>query len=149
MAKTYQMAGDSSTKKSAEERFWRRFVDRVRTNGVKEAALRWHVRRAEAYLTAFSGKRLGWHTREDVTGYLAQAGRIGRIVDWQFAQIVDAIRNLRVTARAPVAAQVDWGFWRDSARNLAPDRPTIARKGSHRCRLRRATMTPRPTGTAH
>jgi hypothetical protein len=122
------MADDSATKKSAEERFWERFLDRARTNGVKEAALRWHVRRAEAYLKAFPGKRLGQHTREDVTGYLAQAGRIDRILDWQFVQIVDAIQNLLLTARAPVAAQVDWGFWRDSARNLPPEHPTIARE---------------------
>ena len=73
MAKTYQMADDRATRKSDEERFGARFVDRARTNGVKQAALRWHVRRAEAYLKAFTGKRLGQHTREDVTGYLKQA----------------------------------------------------------------------------
>ena len=76
MARTYQTADDNATKKPAEERFWARFVDRARTNGVKEAALRWHVRRAEAYLKAFPGKRLSQHTREDVTGYLEEAQEI-------------------------------------------------------------------------
>ena len=111
-------------------RFWDKFSDRARKNGVKDTAVRWHVRHAEVYLKAFPDKRLGQHTREDVTGYLKRAGELDRTADWQFVQIVDAIQNLLVTARAPVADQVDWGFWRDSARTLAPDHPTIAREAS-------------------
>ncbi len=86
------------------------------------------MRRAEDYLKAFPDKRLAEHTRGDVAGYLEQAGRLDRIADWQFVQIVDAIQNLLATARSPVAGEVDWGFWRDSARSLAPDHPTIARE---------------------
>jgi hypothetical protein len=42
--------------------------------------------------------------------------------------MVDAVENLLRTARAPVAAEVDWAFWRDSARSLGRDHPTIARE---------------------
>jgi len=124
------MSSPRTTANGAVERFWDRFVDRIRKTGVKEPAVRWYVRRAEDYLKAFPGKRLADHTSEDVTGYLEQAGRLDRITDWQFVQIIDAVETLLVTAKAPVAAQVDWGFWRDSARALAPDHPTIAREGS-------------------
>jgi integrase len=37
---------------------------------------------------------------------------------------------LLVTVRAPVAEEVDWGFWRDSARTLGSDHPTIAREAA-------------------
>jgi integron integrase len=71
---------------------------------------------------------LAEHSVADVTEYLARTGRLDGIKDWQFVQAVDAIQNLLETARAPVAGQVDWGFWRDSARALEPDHPTIARE---------------------
>ncbi len=122
------MSSAQTTAASAEARFWERFVERLRRSGVKEHALRWHVRRAEEYLKAFPDKRLREHTRSDVTGYLERTGRLGRITDWQFGQIVDAIQNLLLTARSPVVAEVDWGFWHDSARTLAPGHPTIARE---------------------
>jgi len=122
------IVGDSSH--DAVSRFWRKFVDQARKSGVKETAVRWQVRHAETYLKAFPDKRLGQHTREDVDGYLKQAGELDRMADWRFVQIVDAIQNLLVTARAPVAREVDWGFWRDSARTLAIDHPTIAREAS-------------------
>ncbi len=88
----------------------------------------WHVRHAEIYLSAFPDKRLAQHTPADVTGYLEQQERLGRIEDWQFKQIVDAVENLLRTARAPAAAEVNWGFWRDSAHSVRPAHPTVARE---------------------
>ena len=119
-----------ATTTDAMDRFWERFIERARTKGVKENAIRWHVRRAEAYFKAVSGKRLAEHSVADVTGYLEQTGRLGGIKDWQFVQTVDAIQNLLETANAPVAGQVDWGFWRDSACALEESHPTIARETS-------------------
>lgn len=88
------------------------------------------MRRAKAYLKAVSVKRLAEHCVDDVIGYLEQTGRPGGIKDWQIAQTVDAIQNLLETANVPVAGQVDWGFWRDSARALEASHPTIARETS-------------------
>jgi integron integrase len=65
-----------------------------------------------------------------VDGYLEQTGRLDGIADWQFMQIVDAIQNLLETAKAPVAAEVDWEFWRASARTLEVNHPTIAREAA-------------------
>jgi len=91
--------------------------------------MRWHVLRAEQYLKAFPGKRLSEHSAEDVTGYLERVGRLDRIASWQFIQIIDAIQNLLRTANATAADDVDWPYWRDSARTLASNHPTIAREG--------------------
>ena len=124
------MSLQPAKEKNAKERFWERFMERARTNGVKEMAIRWHVRRAETYLKAFPSKRLAQHRVDDVAGYLEQAGRLDRITDWQFVQTVDAIQNLLETAKAPVAEQVDWTFWRDSARSLELNHPTVAHEVS-------------------
>ena len=56
-------------------------MERARTNGVKETAIRWHVPRAETSLKALLGKRLAQHRVDDVAGYLEQAGQLDRITD--------------------------------------------------------------------
>jgi integron integrase len=121
-----------TTRTTSVERFWDRFIDLAQKNGVKENAVRWYVRHAERYLKAFSGRRLAEHTREDVTGYLESVGRIDGIEEWQFRQIVEAVRTLLVTANAKVLGEVDWAYWLDSARTLATDHPTIARETAPR-----------------
>jgi hypothetical protein len=73
------MPEHQTTQNAAKERFWERFIERTRNNGVKESAIRCHIRRAEAYLEIFPNKRLRQHTLEDVNGYLEQAGRPDRI----------------------------------------------------------------------
>jgi integron integrase len=122
------MPSTRTTPATAVDRFWDRFVDRARNNGVKDNAIRWYIRHAERYLNAFSGKRLAQHTRQDVTGYLDALGRLDRIEDWQFAQIVDAVEILHSLAGSAAANEVDWGWWRDSARTLDTRHPTIARE---------------------
>ena len=102
------MTESPTTPPTAVDRFWDRFIDRARKKGVKEPAIRWHVRRAEQYLKSFAGKRLAEHSVQDVTGYLESVGRIGGIEDWQFVQVVDAVENLLLTAGAPVARELDW-----------------------------------------
>jgi len=97
---------------------------------VKSPTLCWYVHHAETYLKAFPDKRLAHHSFQDVTGYLEQLGRLDRIADWQFAQIVDAIEILLITAGVAVVSEIDWSHWRDSARTLPPQHPTIARETS-------------------
>lgn len=113
---------------SAIERFWDRFIARLLKQGVKATAARWYVIRAEHYLKAFPDKRLADHTAEDVAGYLQSLGRQGTIAEWQFVQVIDALQNLFQTAGVASADQVDWAFWRGSARTLTPNHPTIARE---------------------
>ncbi len=118
----------NTSSKSAVDRFWDKFIDRLLQNGVKDQLTRWYVIRAEHYLKAFPGRRLAQHTADDVTGYLEKMGRNSDILDWQFAQVVDAMQNLFLTAELTIA--VDWDFWRDSARSLEVSHPTIAREHS-------------------
>ncbi len=82
--------------------------------------------RAEQYIKAFPDKRLADHNPEDVVSYLEQQGRAGRIQDWQFRQLVDAIQNLFSMLGVSWLSDVDWQFWMDSAASLTEVHPTVA-----------------------
>ncbi len=85
--------------------------------------------RAEQFIKA-SEKRLEELEPNDVNRCLEAMGRKGNLKDWQFRQVVDAIQNLLLTARAACAENVDWDYWRDSARSLEPDHVTMARENA-------------------
>lgn len=46
--------------------FWRRYIDLLRKQGVKEGGARWYKLRAEQYIKAFPDKPLTTHTPSDV-----------------------------------------------------------------------------------
>lgn len=108
-------------------RFWDKYLKLLHKQDIEPPYDRWYVRRAEQYIAAFPDKRLGEQSPEDVDSYLAEVGREGALEDWQFRQVVDAIRNLFRVVGVDWLDRVDWGHWRDSARSLGPKHPTIAR----------------------
>ncbi|MGB9617436.1 MAG: hypothetical protein ACPL7J_08950 [Desulfomonilaceae bacterium] len=89
-------------------RFWDRYLEKLREHGVKQAAMRWYVVRAEEYIRAAEGKKLAAQEVADITRYLEKMGRKGGISDWQFRQIVDAIQILLQTANVACVSQVNW-----------------------------------------
>jgi len=46
---------------TAVDRFWERFIERAREEGIKASAIRWYVHHAEGYLKAVTGRRLSEH----------------------------------------------------------------------------------------
>ncbi|RNE88347.1 integron integrase, partial [Marichromatium sp. AB31] len=50
------------------------------------------VRRAEQYIAAFPDRKLAEQCPADVERYLTEVGQRTEMKDWQFRQIVDAIR---------------------------------------------------------
>ena len=122
------MTHTAATRKSATELFWERFTKHIIKQGVKGKFRQWYIICAKQYIEAFPDKRLATHTADEITGYLENVGRVGGLKDWQFHQIVDAIQILFQTAGIDSVRGVDWGYWRDSARSLSSDHPTIARE---------------------
>ena len=114
---------------AAKSRFWDRFIALARRQGVPARALRWYVHHLEQYLRTHAGHPLRRHGADDVRAYLEEAGRNGRFTGWQFRQVTHALQLLfRDLLRAPWAASFDWSHWLESARELEPDHPTIARE---------------------
>jgi integron integrase len=124
------MSSTLSSSADAVRRFWDRYLELLHKQGVKPPTDRWFVIRAEAYIKATAERRLAEHTPADVHRYLSDLGGIGRISDWQFRQSVDAIQKLFELVGVPWLREVDWDFWRDSARTLPANHPTIARASS-------------------
>jgi len=111
-----------------ERRFWDRYIQLLHNQGIFPPYDRWHVRRAEAFIHAFSGRKLGDIGADEVAAYLAQIGRNGNLEPWQFRQVVDAIRNLYSIVRTEWSPDFDWNYWRDSAQTLGPQHATNARE---------------------
>lgn len=111
-----------------ERRFWDRYLKLLHDQGVKPPADRWHVVRAEGFIRAFPGQKLAELTADDVSAYLQTVGRAGALSDWQFRQVVVAIRILFSTVKPAWMDTFDWVYWLGSATELEPGHPSIARQ---------------------
>jgi len=134
------MSSTLSSSTDAVRRFWDRYLELLHQQGIKPPADRWFVIRAEAYIKANPERRLVEHTPADIHRHLSDLGRIDRISDWQFRQSVDAIQKLFELVGVPWLHEMDWDFWRDSARTLPVNHPTLARAASQ------PALPPPPSG---
>jgi hypothetical protein len=116
-----------STREAQIARFWSNYLSELEKARVRQDRRRWYVVRAERFLEWIQPRRLAQLTADDVSKYLSEVGRDTSLEGWQCVQVVDAIRILGVTASAPWVERLDWGYWQDSARTLAPEHPTVAR----------------------
>ncbi len=112
------------------ERFWDRYIELLNKQGVKSSSTRWYVRRAEQHIKAYPDKKLLEHKAVDVSDYLQKVGRSDNILDWQFRQVVDAIRNLFQLVTVKWEKEFDWKYWLDSSQSLSESHRTIARSSS-------------------
>jgi integron integrase len=108
--------------------FWDDYLNRLQQQGVKESALRWYVVRVEEFLRRYPKKNPKAFSAEEVDRFFRDFGRKGRVLDWQFVQAVDAIQNCLKMVGAPCSTQVDWDYWRNSAKELSESHPTLARE---------------------
>ena len=109
-------------------RFWEKYIEKSTRYGIKQDLIRWHVKHAELYIKAHK-TRLKAHTALDLDQYLQDKGRNTRLKDWQYCQIVDALRILFVDVVAsPWAASYPWDDLKAQARSLPASHPTIARQ---------------------
>lgn len=112
----------------AASRFWDKYILKTGAYNVPEGARRWYVKHVEDFIKAQSGRRLITLTADDIEHYLKKKGRNENLADWQFRQIVDALRILFTGIVSPAWGNTfDWAGWRDGARELPADHATIAR----------------------
>ncbi len=93
-----------------------------------QKARRWYVARVEAFLKELQPESVRQITAPEVEAFFQTMARDTRLEDWQFSQVVDAIRILLVDlAQAPGVKGVDWDYWKEAARSLGQSHPTVAR----------------------
>ena len=109
-------------------RFWDKYVYKSKCYGIKPDFIRWHVRHAELYIKSHNTP-LKSHTSLYVEKYLQTKGRDPGLKDWQYRQIIDALRILFVDLVAsPWATSYPWSDIKSQARSLPVSHPTIARQ---------------------
>jgi len=108
---------------------WQQYLHILHAKHILPPVDRWYVIRAESFLRTHKGKRLKEYTSDTVQLYLADLGRSQYLNAWQFGQAVDAIRILCLDLfKRAWAAEFDWDYWKNAARPLEREHPTIARE---------------------
>ncbi|MFK5947603.1 MAG: hypothetical protein QM500_02390 [Methylococcales bacterium] len=77
-------------------RFWDKYIEKSKTYHIKNTSVRWYVMRIEEYIEANKGVRLTRHNADDISHYLQEIGRKGYLKDWQYRQVVLALKILFV-----------------------------------------------------
>ena len=114
--------------KPSVSRFWDNYIQKTISYNVKPKAARWYVRHAEQYIKAYPGQRLGSHTPREIEQYLREKGRNSRLEDWQFRQVVEALKILFVEMVQPAwARDFPWQDWSMAAASLRDNHATVAR----------------------
>ena len=89
------MTGNPSDAASrAVRRFWHNYFSILEKSSVPVRSRPWYRKHVEGYIQDHAGRRLAEHLPHDIDEYLAAKGRIGTLQEWQFRQIVDALRLL-------------------------------------------------------
>jgi len=90
-------------------RFWDKYVEKTIAYGVKESSVKWYVRYVEQYIAANKLKRLALNDADDIRSFLADIGRRGHLKDWQFQQLINALKILFVDiVKNEWAANFSW-----------------------------------------
>jgi len=124
---------------------WDRFLTILSKKFKTSARVRWTVIRAENYLRADRERPFCARDATHVSAYLAGVAERGKVSDWQFRQIIEALEILFVEAmQAPWATGVDWRYW--YRRAAAIDTPKAA---SGTTRLRAVPPRTDPSKDGH
>ena len=127
----------SRRRESGSPSRWDPYRELLVAKRIPGKAQRWHVAHVEQFHDALKPASLTQLSAEQMTGYLRQASSTGQWQDWQFRQLVDALRLLLVDfAQVKAAQAVDWDYWGEAGAALAADHPTIAREKPPEARLR-------------
>lgn len=124
------MAKDSAMNGDAIRHFWDKYIFLLGNSGVKTSAQRWYVRRVEQYISHYQGQKLATHTPGHVNRYFQEIGSQNGLEDWQFIQIVRAIRILFCDLlHHDWASSIDWDGWMEFAGSLEAGHTDTAREG--------------------
>ena len=110
------------------DRFWHNYLSILEKYSIPQKARHWYRNHAEEYISAHHAVKLQHHTPEHVDNYLNAKGRLENLQEWQFRQIVDALRLLFCElVHSDWSTEYDWYYWRAFARDLESDHPTLMR----------------------
>ena len=105
----------------------REYLDCLEQESVPERYRPFYVMRVRQFLRVAGGDPLALNERR-IAELLALFGRRSDLTDWQFAQLVDAVRvYLQVCLKLDAAGRFDWNACRRMARPVALGHASVAR----------------------
>jgi len=108
--------------------FWDKYIAISKHYKVRDRAVRWYVRHAEAYIKANDDQRLAAHDVDRVERYLRDKGRNPWLEAWQFEQLVRALQILFVDMVGTSWAKgYPWNEWIASSATLPDQHATLVR----------------------
>ncbi len=122
---------DGQNKDIAEtvRNFWDRYLQALDKSKVNIKTRHWYVKRVEEYLRFYPDERLKTHTPHHVSRFFTEIGLQHGLTDWQFQQVVDAIRILFCELLASKwCNEVDWNYWSECSGRLNSQHATLARE---------------------
>ncbi len=100
-------------------RFWDKYSKKSKTYGVKAESILWVVKHAENYIKYYAKDKLASHNADCVTQYLKFKYRNPLLLDWQFRQILLAIKILFTEmVNVDWSATYAWDVWDKKASDL-------------------------------
>lgn len=100
-------------------RFWDKYSKNSVKHGVKADSILWMVKHAERYIKHYPNDKLAQHTAEFVTQYLKDKYGNPLLLDWQFSQILLAIKIIFTEmVHADWADDYGWDAWDKRAAEL-------------------------------
>ncbi len=109
-------------------RFWDKYIYKTKYYKIKPETVRWYVRHAEQYIKAHTGSHLSEHMPHHVEKYLNVKGRNPYLKDWQFQQVVVALKILFIEmVKTRWAKDFSWDDWTMAAQSLSNNHATVAR----------------------
>ena len=112
----------------SESLFWDKYISKTKAYRIKATAARWYVRHAERYIKAHANLRLAQHSVSQMEKYIREKGRNSYLEDWQYKQMIVALRILFIEmVKVPWARDFAWDDWLVAADSLPNSHATVAR----------------------
>ena len=116
--------------RNSVEQFWELYSAQLRKNQIPSRQMRWYIKRVEQYIKYYRDHdiKLSQHSEQMLNDYFQQLSRNFRIVDWQFKQVVKALKILfKNMLGLEWSREFPWDEWVESASELPQSHATIAR----------------------
>ena len=106
---------------NAIERFWKRYRTILADHNINGKNADWHRRWVDSFIQATNNTRLQDKTAEDLNAYLSKIVTRTNLEDWQYLQILEALRLLfQKMLKLPWAHHFPWEAWKEPHLNF-PD----------------------------
>jgi len=118
-----------SPNKSRKSSNWHKFNKLLDKRVKQQNRKQYYARHVEKFKRHLEGKAFSSINADDLTAYLDLEGRNRQLTDWQFRQMIEALRIMLVDVLAlDWAKKFEWGSWHDHSYTISSEHHTLKRE---------------------